>query len=88
MAEKAYDIDLLGNTFRPVRILKNNDGDMGMRVGVMMDAIGETFEELPQPDSPEMKAIYNKIKDSEPGKYIKSKDTIVYESVDFDENPF
>ena len=88
LAEKAYDIELLGNRFRALRILKNNDGDMGMKVGIMMDAIGETFEELPQPDSPEMKAIYNKLKDAEPGKFIKSKNTIVYEKESLDEAPF
>lgn len=89
LAEKAYDIELLGNRFRALRIIKNNDGDMGMRVGVLMDAIAETFEELPQPESPEMKAIYNKLKDADPSKFIKSKNVIVYEPADIgDESPF
>lgn len=61
-ANHAYDIEILGNRFRSLRIIKNNDGDVGVRIPLLFDGISETFEELPKPDSPEMKAIYTKIK--------------------------
>ncbi len=61
-AEKAYDIGILGNRFRSLKVLKFNDGEVGIRSGIMFDAFSETWEELPSPDSDEMKTIYNKIK--------------------------
>lgn len=59
-----YNIALLGSRFRALKVLKSNDSDPGMRVGMMFDAIGESFYELPLPKDPKMQQIYNEIKSS------------------------
>jgi hypothetical protein len=84
-ADKAYDIDILGNRFRALRIIKNNDGDVGVRVGLLFDGISETFDELPMPDSIEMKGIYERLK--EKGKFTKSKVEIRYVDSEQEEAP-
>lgn len=66
-ADKAYNIDLLGDKFRSLRIIKNNDGATGVRVGLLMNPISGEFEELPKPDSDEMKRIYIKLKQKKNG---------------------
>lgn len=53
-----YRIDILGNRFRSLRIIKANDTDVGMRVGLLFDGISEIFTELP---SPKEKAAMDKI---------------------------
>lgn len=58
-----YDIGILQNQFRALKILKCNDSDVGMRVGLLFDAIGEIFTELPLPtDEAEITKVYNYIK--------------------------
>ena len=57
----AYDIDRLGNRFRSLKILKSNDSDTGMRIGLLFDGIAETFEELPRSESLEMEEIYKSV---------------------------
>lgn len=88
-ADKAYDIDLLGNKFRSLRIIKNNDGDEGPRVGILFDAFSETWEELPQPNTPELKGIYDKIRGGRDGQFTKSKNVLVFrEDLEDNEKPF
>ena len=48
-----YNIGILGDNFRSLKILKCNDAQDGMRFGLYFDAIGETFTELPLPSDKE-----------------------------------
>lgn len=57
-----YNIAVLGNKFRALKVLKSNDSDPGLRVGLLFDAIGEIFEELPLPGDVAMQQIYLKLK--------------------------
>ena len=57
-----YDIGLLGNSFRSLRILKSNDSDVGRRIPLYFDGVSETFEELPLPKTPELNSFYDKIR--------------------------
>jgi hypothetical protein len=83
-ADKAYDLSILGNKFRSIRIIKNNEGETGVRIGVLMNPLTGDFEELPKPDSDEMKIIYRRFKDNNQ-KVTKSKGVIKFED---DEMPF
>lgn len=83
-ADKAYDLSILGNKFRSIRIIKNNEGETGVRIGVLMNPLTGDFEELPKPDSDEMKIIYRRFKDNNQ-KVTKSKGVIKF---DDDEMPF
>lgn len=56
--DNCYRIDILGNKFRALKILKNNDGDIGRRIGLLFNPLAETFEELPLPKTPDIKNIY------------------------------
>lgn len=85
-ADKAYDIETLGNKFRSLRIIKNNDGDQGPRVGLLFDAFSESWEELPNPDTPEMKAITAKFKGT--SRFTKSKNVLIFKEDLEDETPF
>lgn len=60
--ENCYDIDVLGNKFRSLRVIKNNDGETGIRVPLLMNPIPEVFSELPLPKTKELKDIYQSIK--------------------------
>ena len=51
----------LGNRFRSLRVLKSNHTDTGMRIGIIADAVGETFKELPLPNTPEIQALYDSL---------------------------
>jgi hypothetical protein len=59
--ENCYRIDILGNRFRSLRILKSNDSDTGMRIPLKFNGISEIFEEAPLPKSPELKQWYQEI---------------------------
>ena len=59
--EMFYRIDTLGNRFRSLRVLKSNHTDTGMRIGIIADAVGETFKELPLPNTPEIQALYDSL---------------------------
>ena len=86
-AEKAYDLDILGNKFRAFRILKNNEGENGVRIGLLMNPWTGEFEELPPPDSPEMKQVYQEFKQQKM-KTVKSKGAIIFEEDYLEEAPF
>jgi hypothetical protein len=57
-----YDIGLLGNTFRSLRVIKSNDSDVGMRIPLYFNGITEVYEELPPPNTDELADFYNKFK--------------------------
>jgi hypothetical protein len=59
-----YNIGILGSRFRAIKVLKSNDSDPGMRVGLLFDPIGEIFRELPLPKDEAMQQIYNQIKEA------------------------
>lgn len=56
--ENCYRIDILGSKFRALKVLKNNDGEAGLRIGMLFNAPNEVFEELPATKSAELKQIY------------------------------
>lgn len=56
-----YRIDVLGNKFRSLRVIKSNDSDTGMRVGLLFDAITGQFKELPLPKTPELDMVYTEV---------------------------
>lgn len=60
--EYFYDITILGNSFRSLRVIKSNYTETGMRVPLLFDGVTETFTELPQPNTPELKQIYDDIR--------------------------
>lgn len=70
--DNVYRIDILGDRFRSLRVIKSNNSATGMRVGLMFDALGEKFEELPQPKTPEIDTIYKSINSN----YSKLSETI------------
>lgn len=59
--ENCYRIDILGNRFRALKILKNNDGEAGkVRIPLLFSPLSETWEELPPPKTQLLKDIYVK----------------------------
>jgi hypothetical protein len=82
-----YDIDILGNRFRSLKILKNNDGDFNFRIGVLFNAISETFEELPPPKSVELEAVYSRYKEKRKFVPVNVK-PVLFKEEDADEAPF
>lgn len=56
--ENFYDITLLGNDFRSLKVLKSNFTETGMRVPLLFDGMTESFSELPKPKSYELNKIY------------------------------
>ncbi|XAI97351.1 hypothetical protein [Leptolyngbya phage Lbo-JY46] len=85
--EMCYDIGILGDRFRLLKVIKNNDGEVGIRVPLLMNAVQETFEELPPFNTPEINAIYKKLKRT-PLKVNDSKPLKGIESPNEDELPF
>jgi len=61
--EYFYDITVLGNDFRSLRVIKSNHTEAGMRVPLLFDGISETFKELPQPKTQELEEVYQGYKD-------------------------
>jgi len=58
-----YNIGILQNRFRALKVLKCNDSDVGMRIGLLFDALSESFTELPLPeDKDQMERVYSYIK--------------------------
>lgn len=80
-----YDIDILGNRFRSLKILKSNDSDFNFRIGLLFNAVSETFEELPLPKSPELQEVYARYKDKKKFIPVNTKPLIFKED---DEPPF
>lgn len=81
-----YRLDILGNRFRSLSVLKANDTDFGMRVAFNFDAVSEVMWELPLPKSPELDAIYTKIQAKDPEKFSKMRTTTIIH--DTEDPPF
>lgn len=80
-----YRIDILGNRFRSLRVIKANDTDVGMRVGLLFDGIGETFTELPPPtDKESLAKVYEKFGNKD--KFTKTNNIVIQEATE--ELPF
>lgn len=86
--QNTYRLDILGNRFRSLSILKANDTDFGMKIAINFDAITEVMTELPRPKTPEIEALYNKIKLKHPEKFTSVKNVIIQEEPDEEEPPF
>jgi energy-coupling factor transporter ATP-binding protein EcfA2 len=90
-----YRLDILGNRFRSLSVLKANDSDFGMKLAFTFDAVSEVMTELPKPETPEIEEIYNKIRGKNPEKFAKIKNVLEKPTGfkpliedDTDENPF
>lgn len=84
-----YRLDILGNRFRSLSVLKANDTDFGMKLAFNFDAVTENMTELPLPKTPEIEAIYNKIKAKDPERFSKMKQTIVIQEETYEDDvPF
>lgn len=81
-----YDISILKNKFRSLRVIKNNDGDTGMRVPLLFDALTGTFMELPKPKTDELAVIYKNFLQKQP--FIPQKNIVLTEYKPFDDAPF
>lgn len=86
--ENTYRLDLLGNRFRSLSVLKANDTDFGMKIAFNFDAVSEVMTELPRPKTPELQAIYEKIKAKNPQKFSKIKESVVIKEEDDDDEFF
>jgi hypothetical protein len=83
--DNCYRIDILGDRFRALKVLKNNDGTSGLRVGLLFNALAETIEELPLPKTPELANIYKSLT----GKKIEiPKNPITFVDESIEEEPF
>lgn len=81
--ENCYRIDILGSRFRGMRVIKNNDGETGLRVGLLFNALAENIKELPPPKTDEINNLYKSLT----GKVIESpKNPITF--AEDDETPF
>lgn len=80
-----YRIDLLGNRFRSLSVLKANDSDFGMKLAFNFDAVNEVMTELPKPETPELEAIYAKAREKNPERFAKIKNVILHEPPKDDE---
>jgi hypothetical protein len=85
--QATYRLDILGNTFRSLSILKANDTDFGMKVAMYFGAVEEEMNELPLFKTQEIDEIYGRIKAKHPEKFSTMKQTVVVEPSD-DEAPF
>lgn len=74
--KNSYDLDILKNKFRALKVLKNNDGDSGMRTGLLFDALTENFDELPAPNSAEMEELYATMRDKGQVGFVKIKNQV------------
>ena len=82
-----YRLDILGNRFRSLSVLKANDTDFGMKIAFDFNAVNEVMTELPKPKTPELEALYEKIKRKSPDKFSKVK-VIHKEEADEEDAPF
>lgn len=83
-----YRIDILGNRFRSLSVLKSNDTDFGMKVAFNFDAVSENMKELPKPKTPEIESIYTKIREKNPEKFAKTNNIIINQEEELEEAPF
>lgn len=59
---EGYNIDVLRNRFRSLLMLKNNEGEMAPRLGMLFDGKHEIFQEMPLlTDKEGLDRIYNQI---------------------------
>lgn len=86
--QNTYRLDILGNRFRSLSVLKANDTDFGMKIAFNFDAVSEVMTELPRPKTSELEALYAKIKAKNPEKFSKMKNDIQIIPEDEDETPF
>lgn len=87
--QNTYRLDILGNRFRSLSVLKANDTDFGMKIAFNFDAVSEVMTELPRPKTSELEALYAKIKAKNPEKFSKMKNDIQIIPEDSeDETPF
>jgi hypothetical protein len=87
--QATYRLDILGNTFRSLSILKANDTDFGMKVAMYFGAVEEEMNELPQVKTQEIEDIYRRVQEKHPEKFstIKESTMVIHEDED-DETPF
>lgn len=85
-----YDINILGNRFRSLRIIKANDTDVGMRVPLLFNGMSEIYTELPPPNTPELAQIYSDISGTKwkPVNTFKSEAKLFIDDVDDELAPF
>jgi hypothetical protein len=83
--EMFYDIGVLGNKFRSLKIIKNNDGEVNIKVPLFMHAVPEVFWELPPPKTNELKQIYKEYG----SRYVKptSEESPITFAEDYSEDP-
>jgi hypothetical protein len=84
--EYFYDITILGNSFRSLRVIKSNYTETGMRVPLLFDGISETFTELPQPKTPELQKIYDDMRNERLGKMYQTKPNFIKINTDAKRN--
>lgn len=82
-----YRLDILGNRFRSLSVLKANDTDFGLKLAFEFDAVTENMRELPPIGSEELQQMYEKIMRKNPEKFSKMKPARVIEEND-EETPF
>lgn len=61
---KGYDISILKDNFRAIKVLASRDGESQVIIGVRFDGRIANFSELPYPQDPEMQNIYTEIQNS------------------------
>jgi hypothetical protein len=85
-----YRLDILGNRFRSLTVLKANDSDFGLKLAFQFDAVTENMTELPPIGTPELDAVYNRIKNKNPEKFTKFKPAYLMEedSEEEEKTPF
>jgi hypothetical protein len=71
--QNTYRLDILGNRFRSLTVLKANDTDFGMKLAFQFDAVTEVMTELPLPKTPELEGVYDKIRQKHPERFSKIK---------------
>ncbi len=61
---KGYDIELMGNFFRQIQVIKNNEGNTDFKVPLWFDGQVEYFEELPNhKEEAKMEVIYKRVRE-------------------------
>lgn len=60
-----YDLNILKDNFRMIKIIKNRMGADNMSIGVWFNPSGGIFTELPLPNTIEMDNIYYRLKNQQ-----------------------
>lgn len=70
--DNCYNIELMKNKFISLKVIKSNDSEVGIRVGLFVDYMNGNFIELPSPKTDELRRFYQTLtKDYKP--YTKQK---------------